>query len=306
MSGFTLGLALVLDALFGEPRALWSRWPHPAVLAGRAVAALDARLNRGGARRLAGVGAVAVLVAGGAILGLILAALPWRVAEVVVVAILVAQRSLADHVAAVAGALRLSLADGRLVVGRIVGRDTGAMDAPAVARAAIESAAENLSDGVVAPVFWFAVAGLPGILVYKAVNTADSMIGHRTPRHEAFGWAAARLDDLLNLIPARLTALLLWLAAPHLWSGRGLWRAIRRDAGRHVSPNAGWPEAAMARALGVALAGPRAYGGRLRDFPFVNDGGRRDIGAAEVTRAVAMLWRVWGIILAAALLCGLF
>ncbi|MFN3291893.1 MAG: CobD/CbiB family cobalamin biosynthesis protein, partial [Gemmobacter sp.] len=210
MSATLLIPALLLDAAFGEPRWLWSRWPHPAVLMGRAVAALDSAWNHGPSRRLRGVAAVAVLVAGAGALGLGLSSLPGGpVWEILLAAVLLAQRSLADHVQAVADALRLSLADGRLMVARIVGRDTAAMDEAAVARAAIESAAENLSDGVVAPAFWFLVAGLPGILIYKAINTADSMIGHRTPRHEQFGWAAARLDDVLNLIPARLSALLI-------------------------------------------------------------------------------------------------
>jgi adenosylcobinamide-phosphate synthase len=289
--------ALILDALAGEPEWAWRRVPHPAVLAGRAVAEMDRRLNSGGFRRLKGVAAVAVLAAGAGLAGAAIAAVPDAgVLEIVAAAVLLAQRSLVDHVAAVAQALRLSVADGRMEVARIVGRDTAAMDAPAVARAAIESAAENLSDGVVAPAFWFAVAGLPGIAVYKAVNTADSMIGHRTPRHEAFGWAAARLDDLLNLVPARLTALL--IAA--LSDGWRHWPAILRDAPRHRSPNAGWPEAAMAQALGVALSGPRSYHGARRDEPFVNPEGRHEAGAADIDRAVTILWRVWAALAACA------
>jgi adenosylcobinamide-phosphate synthase len=211
----------------------------------------------------------------------------------VVAAILLAQRSLAQHVGAVADALRLSVGDGRLAVAQIVGRDTAAMDGSDVARAAIESAAENLSDGVIAPVFWFVVAGLPGLVAYKVVNTADSMIGHRTPRHKEFGWAAARLDDVLNLIPARLTALLIAVAAraPHALP------VIWRDASLHRSPNAGWPEAAMAASLGVALAGPRSYHGERRDYPFVNGEGRHDIGADQIDAAVHLLWRTWGLAL---------
>jgi adenosylcobinamide-phosphate synthase len=178
----------------------------------------------------------------------------------------------------------------------IVGRDTAAMDGPAVSRAAIESAAENFSDGVVAPAFWMLVAGLPGILVYKAVNTADSMIGHRTPRYEAFGWAAARLDDVLNLIPARLTAGLIWLTRPRT----GVWSAIIRDARLHRSPNAGWPEAAMARVLDVALSGPRSYHGETRAYPWVHPDGRMDIGPTEIDAAVAVLWRTWAILLVVA------
>jgi adenosylcobinamide-phosphate synthase len=153
---------------------------------------------------------------------------------------------------------------------------------------------------VVAPAFWFAVAGLPGLLIYKVVNTADSMIGHRTPRYERFGWAAARLDDGLNLIPARLTALMIRAVSPGV-----RWRDIPPDARLHRSPNAGWPESAMARALGVALSGPRSYHGRMQDFPWVHPTGRRDAGAADIRRAMGVLWRVWGLLLAGALLLGL-
>jgi adenosylcobinamide-phosphate synthase len=287
----TLALAMIVDALFGEPRWLWDRLPHPAVLMGRAVAAADRRLNTGGDRRLRGVAALAGLVLAAAAAGWLLS-LAWPV-EVIAAAILLAQRSLVDHVRAVADALHLSVGDGRLAVAQIVGRDTDAMQAPDVARAAIESAAENLSDGVIAPLFWFAIAGLPGMCVYKMVNTADSMIGHRTPRHEAFGWAAARLDDVLNLIPARLTALVIALAAPR----PGTWRIVLRDARLHRSPNAGWPEAAMAGALDVALSGPRSYHGEMRAYPLVHADGRRDIGPDDIDRSVAVLWRSWALAL---------
>lgn len=281
--------ALLLDAALGEPRALWSRWPHPAVLMGRVIGCCDSRFNRGGARRVKGALVVAGLVAGAWITGRVIAALPdFGLLEVLLAAILLAQRSLADHVQAVANALRLSLEDGKRTVAMIVGRDTAPMDESAVARAAIESAAENLSDGVVAPAFWFLVAGLPGILIYKIVNTADSMIGHRTPRHEQFGWAAARLDDLLNLVPARLTAVL--IALTHGWLEAA---PILRDAPKHRSPNAGWPESALAPILDVALAGPRSYGGRMTDYPWVWPEGRRDIGPEDIDAAVRALWRVW-------------
>lgn len=296
----TLALALLLDAAFGEPRLLWSRWPHPAVLMGRAVGWLDTHLNCGTQRRLRGIAALLALVLGAGTIGLALAALPGIWADVIVGAILLAQRSLADHVRAVAAALRLSVAEGRRSVAMIVGRDTASMDQPAVARAAIESAAENLSDGVIAPAFWLLIAGLPGILIYKAVNTADSMIGHRTPRHEQFGWASARFDDLLNLIPARLTALLIWLTRPRA----GVWPAIIRDARLHRSPNAGWPESAMAQVLDIALSGPRSYHGQSRDFPWVHPQGRRDIGPDDIDAAVTVLWRTWAIGLGVALVTG--
>lgn len=298
-------LAMLLDALLGEPKILWSRLPHPAVLMGRAVAFADARLNHGPARRLKGVLAVALLVLGAALLGAVLQAF-GPVAEVIVGAILLAQKSLVQHVTAVAQGLRCGVAPGRAAVAMIVSRDTREMDRDGVARAAIESAAENLSDGVIAPLFWFLLAGLPGLLVYKIVNTADSMIGYRTPRYAAFGWAAARLDDVLNLIPARLTALL--IALP-----QGQWRAlpaIWRDARRHRSPNAGWPEAAMARALGIALAGPRAYNGQRQEFAWVNATGRRPLLAQDIEAAVAVLWQTWAWALAAvgatAAICAFF
>lgn len=291
-----LALAMVLDALLGEPRWLWSRFPHPAVLMGRAIGALDRTLNRGTHKRLNGVLCILILGVAGWVVGTLFAAL-GGLATLCVAAILLAQRSLVQHVADVAAGLRISLPEGRRMVARIVSRDTTGMDAPDCARAAIESAAENLSDGVIAPIFWFALGGLPGLVVYKCVNTADSMIGYRTPRHERFGWAAARLDDVMNWIPARITALLIALPG-------GVWRdraGIAEDARRHRSPNAGWPEAAMARALGVALAGPRSYDGTVQDFAWVNPTGRKPLGPVDIDAACAMLWRAWAIVLAVVL-----
>ncbi len=294
MSAGLLVGAMLLDATLGEPQWLWSRWPHPAVLMGRLIGWADQRVNDGAARRVKGVAVMAVLVLGAWALGHMIAAIPdGGVLEVIVAAILLAQKSLVQHVQAVGDALRLSLGQGRRAVAMIVGRDTAALEEPAVARAAIESAAENLSDGVIAPAFWFLIGGLPGILIYKITNTADSMIGHRTPRHEEFGWAAARFDDLLNLIPARLTALLIALA--HGWLDA---RPILRDAPLHRSPNAGWPEAAMAVVLDIALSGPRSYHGEMRDFPWVWPEGRRDIGPDAVDAAVSALWRAWALMLA--------
>ncbi|WP_424985009.1 adenosylcobinamide-phosphate synthase CbiB [Microbulbifer sp. S227A] len=287
-TALALVLALILDALLGEPGWLWSRLPHPAVLAGRTVGWLDRRLNRGAARRFRGAMALLLLVAIAAAAGYVLG-LVGPVVEILAAAILLAQRSLVQHVAAVAQALRRTLGDGRRTVAMIVSRDCRDMGADQVARSAIESAAENLSDGVIAPAFWFLVAGLPGLLIYKIVNTADSMIGYRNDRYLAFGWAAARLDDVLNLIPARLTGLMIALLTGQLRQ----WPAIARDARQHRSPNAGWPEAAMARALDLALAGPRSYDGQLRQLAWVNGSARKDIGAAEIDAAVAILWRVW-------------
>ena len=294
-----LVLAMVLDAIFGEPKWLWDRVPHPAIVMGRVVAKLDAALNN--KTRRAGVLAVVVLVGAALVVGVIMAALPGIWAEVIVGAMLLAQRSLVQHVQRVADAMRLSVSDGRGAVAMIVGRDVRGMDGPAVARGAIESAAENLSDGVIAPVFWFAVAGLPGLLVYKIVNTADSMIGYRTEKYEAFGWAAAKFDDVLNWIPARLTALLIWTVAEQ----KASWRDIIDDAALHRSPNAGWPEAAMAPALGVSLSGPRSYDGAHETFPWVNPDGRKDAGPNDVDRAIGLLWKAWAMTLAVAVVIAL-
>jgi adenosylcobinamide-phosphate synthase len=203
-------------------------------------------------------------------------------------------------VARVADALdNAGVTGGREAVSHIVGRDVAVLDVAGIARAAIESLAENFSDGVVAPVFWMLIAGLPGAAVYKAVNTADSMIGHRTPRYQAFGWAAARLDDLLNLPASRLSAFLIIAAAsvtPRA-SASGAWRAVRRDAGRHRSPNAGYPEAAMAGALGLALAGPRSYGGVRVDDALMGDG-RRAADAGDIRAALGLYRRADGLLIA--------
>ncbi|WP_103332397.1 adenosylcobinamide-phosphate synthase CbiB [Pseudotabrizicola formosa] len=288
-----LFFAMLLDAAFGEPKAIWDRVPHPAVLMGRVVSGLDRRLNAGRQRRAKGVAALVVMVLGAYALGRLIASVPdFGVLEGLVAAILLAQKALVDHVRAVAEGLRHSLPAGRQAVAMIVGRDTAALDGPGVARAAIESAAENLSDGVIAPAFWFLIGGLPLMLVYKITNTADSMIGHRTERHEAFGWASARFDDLLNLIPARLTAVL--IAVAH---GRLTVRPVLRDAPLHRSPNAGWPEAAMAVVLDVALSGPRAYHGVMSAFPWVWPEGRRDAGPDDVDAACRALWRTWALML---------
>ncbi len=303
-------LALVVEAGAGYPRRVLRAIGHPVVWAGALIALLDRRLNRpdrsAGARRRAGLLALAVLlgasIASAALAQAAASALPFdTVVTAVLASTLLAQRSLYEHVARVAAALEAGgLAAGRVAVSHIVGRDPEALDEHGVCRAAIESLAENFSDGVVAPAFWLAAAGLPGAAAYKAVNTADSMVGHRTPRHEAFGWAAARLDDLVNLPASRLSALLL-VAAAALLPGAdagAAWRAVRRDARRHRSPNAGWPEAAMAGALGLALAGPRSYGGRVVEDALMGDG-RREATAADIRRALRLF------LVADALLVGL-
>jgi adenosylcobinamide-phosphate synthase len=301
-----LAIALAIDAVLGEPEWLWSRVPHPVVLAGRLIGWLDWRLNKPGdtpnQQRAGGVAAVVLLAGGGVMLGEIIAWLPggdvWTALSA---AILLSHRSLVQHVEAVAAGLTEGLDEGRRAVSMIVGRAPESLDEHGVARAAVESAAENFADGVVAPAFWFLVGGLPGLIVYKLVNTADSMIGHRTEKHRHFGWAAARLDDLMNLAPARLTAVVFAVAD---LSVRGL-RTAWRDAAGHRSPNAGWPEASAASILGLALAGPRRYGDETVDDPWMNPEGRREADADDVTGAVNLLWRGWGVMFGGTLLAAL-
>ncbi len=291
--------ALALDAIIGDPDAVWRRWPHPVVWIGRLIAWGDGALNRPDrsepARRAAGtatlVGLVGLALGAGWAVEAGLRQLPGGPVLVALAAsILLAQRSLYDHVARVRDAFGAGgLPAARAAVSMIVGRDPDSLDAGGVARAAIESAAENFSDGVAAPAFWFACLGLPGLLAYKAVNTADSMVGHLSDRHRAFGWASARFDDLVNLVPARLSGLLVALAAPAAGGSQvAAWRVMWRDARLHRSPNAGWPEAAMAGALGIALAGPRVYASGTVDDPYLN----RDGGVAtpdDIARALRVM-----------------
>jgi len=288
---------LVIDALFGDMPAIFRRIPHPVVVAGRAIAFFDRKLNRESrseiSRRERGIVTVVVLVGGVALFGLVIericrGSLIGAAFETMLIAVLVAQRSLYEHVAAVAVGLKSSgLAGGRGGVRRIVGRDPMSLDEHGVARAAIESLAENFSDGVVAPVFWYLLLGLPGLFAYKMANTLDSMIGHRTLRYRSFGWAAARLDDVLNAVPALASGLLLAAAAVFAKNGRPghALATMLRDGRKHHSPNAGWPESAMAGALGLALAGPRRYPeGRVAD-PWLGDGSAR-AGSADIIRAL--------------------
>jgi adenosylcobinamide-phosphate synthase len=291
--------ALTLDALIGDPDFVWRRIPHPVVLFGALIGRLDGSLNRVAwsfaQRRLAGVIALLIVLTVAIGIGVAVDRLLRRVpaSEVwiaLAASVFIAQRSLHDHVERVRAAFDSGIDAARRAVSMIVGRDPESLDEAGISRAAIESTAENFSDGVVAPAFWFALFGLPGLLAYKAVNTADSMIGHRSERHAAFGWAAARLDDVLNLIPARLSGLIIALIAP-LAGGRigTSLRVMVRDARLHRSPNAGWPEAAMAAALGLALAGPRRYGAIIVDDPFVNAEGRRDATPIDIAAALRML-----------------
>jgi adenosylcobinamide-phosphate synthase len=312
--------ALLIEAILGYPDWLTRHIGHPVVWMGKLIDLLDARLNRptwtARSRRGAGALALLILIIAVAVPSVVLEcglrALPFGALAVAFAAsTLIAQRSLYDHVARVADALdRDGLAAGRAAVTHIVGRDPDSLDAAGVARAAIESLAENFSDAVVAPAFWLILGGLAGGAVYKAINTADSMIGHRTARHQAFGWGAARLDDLVNLPAARLAAVLIVAAAvltPGLptYAATAAWAALRRDAARHRSPNAGYPEAATAGALGLKLAGPRFYGG-VRVADACMGDGRWEATATDIRVALALCQRanaiVIGLVAALALL----
>jgi adenosylcobinamide-phosphate synthase len=310
-----LYFGLAIDALFGEMGPLFHHFAHPVVLAGRAIQFFEARLNRPirGARdwRVRGVATVIVLVGAAAGLGWLIewvcrTSLAGAVAEAFIIGVLLAQRSLYNHVAAVSSALiHGGVISGRLAVSQIVGRDPESLDGAGIARAAIESLAENFSDGVLAPVFWYLVAGLPGLFAYKMANTLDSMIGHRSERYHAFGWAAARLDDLLNLIPAPITGLLLAFAAifDREHSAMGALRIMLRDGRKHRSPNAGWPEAAMAGALGLSLAGPRNYHEGTVDDPYLGDGSPIAT-PQDINRALNLYFRACVIL--SALILGAF
>ena len=314
---FALALAaLAVDAVVGDPPALYRRVPHPVAVIGRGIAILEARLNDGSvsdARRLVRGGAVVLLVTlgaagAGAALHALASAMPAAPAgaavEAIVASVLVAGRSLHDHVREVARSLETGLGEARAAVAHLVGRDPASLDGPGVARAAVESLAENFADGVVAPLFWYVLLGFPGLLGYKAINTLDSMIGHRDARYRWFGRVAARVDDAASWIPSRLAAALL-VGAAFVVPGASAPAALRaafRDARHHRSVNAGWPEAAMAGALGFAVAGPRRYGGRTVEDAWMGDG-RRDLGTEDV-RAALRLYGGATALLAAVLAAG--
>ena len=285
-------LSLALERLVGYPNALVARIGHPVIWMGRLIGLLDTRLNN--RTRGRGVLALILLLLTTALVTVpitwALRAIPfgWAI-EAILATSLLAQKSLRDAVKAVAVSLTRSLPEGRTAVSHIVGRDPQALDEAGVSRAAIESLAESTSDGVIAPLCFLILGGLPGIALYKAVNTADSMIGHKTERHLQFGRAAARFDDLLNLIPARLTALLIAGAAFFIKGAHPetAWSTALSDAKKHESPNAGWPEAAFAGALGLQLGGPRSYEGEPVDLPSFGTG-RADLGPADIERAMTL------------------
>ena len=274
---------LAVEAAFGWPARFTTAIGHPVIWIGTLIASLDARWNRGRHRRAAGIVLLGVLIGLSAAAGIAIERIAgpgWGSMIVILVATAgLAQRSLHDHVAAVLAPLATGdLAAARSAVARIVGRDTAALEEAGIATAAIESLAESFCDGVVAPAFWFLLLGLPGLCAAKAINTADSMVGHRTPRHAAFGWASARADDVVNFIPARIAGVLLCLA------GRGGWRTMWHNAPAHASPNGGWPEAAMAGVLRRRLGGPVAYDGEHAPRARLGDGPPPD--AADLTRAL--------------------
>ncbi len=304
-------LALILERLAGYPDRLHAAIRHPVVWMGWLVDRLERTLNpadgSAGIRRRGGAAALGALLAATLIvtlpITLFLRMLPGGlVIEALLASTLLSQKSLRQHVAAVADGLDTGIDDARVAVSHIVGRDPQQLDASDISRAAIESLAENASDGVTAPLFWLVIAGLPGIALYKAINTADSMIGHRSPRYADFGWASARLDDAVNLPASRLTGLVFALAAGlgDRAGGRAAWRAMRRDAGRHQSPNAGWPEAAMAGAVGIRLGGPRSYGGAVTELAWMGEG-RTALTAADIRAALTIYGRALNLLLAAAL-----
>ncbi|WP_336814008.1 adenosylcobinamide-phosphate synthase CbiB [Bosea sp. MMO-172] len=303
-----LVLALTIEAAFGYPQRFYAAIGHPVTWIGWLIGWLDRGLNREAAsfpaRKAMGVLALVLLLAITTTLSMLIQRLCLSfgllglIPLAPIASTLIAQRSLYEHVARVAEGLeRDGLEGGRRAVSMIVGRNPQTLDEAGVSRAAIESLAENFSDGIIAPAFWLGVGGLPGIAAYKAINTADSMIGHRTPRHLAFGWAAARLDDLVNLPASRLTALLLIVSGmlDRNADAAGAWRALRRDAGQHRSPNAGWPEAAMAGALGLRLAGPRVYGETRIEDHWMGEG-RAGANAADIRRALTLYKRSCGLL----------
>ena len=308
-------LALLIERRFGYPQQLIDSIGHPVIWFGRLIDYLEQRLNRPDRepqdRRGRGVIALGILLLATLVTTLLVQqavrAVPggW-VFEILLATAFLAQKELARAVRAVADALDVSLEAGREAVSHIVGRDPHALDEAGVSRAAIETLAESTSDGIVAPLFWLVLLGLPGIVLYKAINTADSMIGHHNERYRDYGWAAARLDDLVNWVPARLTAVLITAACfftPHASPGAA-WATARRDARKHASPNSGWPEAAFAGALGFSLGGPRSYDGELVDLPAFGTG-KRDLVDSDILRALELYRSTLNVTLAVSVMLAL-
>lgn len=304
-------LSLLIERFTGYPDAVYRLAGHPVEWMGRLVTAGEGLLNRPETSqaegRLRGMAALAVvllpvLTAAWAISGFLSQFTGGWIIEALIATSLVAQKSLRDHVTAVVQGLDHSVERGREAVARMVGRDPAELDESGVSRAALESLAENTSDGVVAPILWYVLLGLPGIALYKAINTADSMVGHKTERHRDFGWAAARLDDLANLPASRLTGMLFAAAAQTRFGT--VWRTTARDAPRHVSPNSGWPEAALASGLGISLGGPRSYEGITVDLAAMGEG-RSELTRDDIHRGIALHDRAISLLFLAVLVCAI-
>jgi len=315
MHYFVAPLALLLERRIGYSQRLVDMIGHPVMWFGRLIDWLETRLNTPSRsakqKREAGIVALAVLLAVALAATLVVQnfvrSLPqgWIV-EVLLATPFLAQKELARAVIAVTEALEHSLEAGRRAVSHIVGRDPNALDEAGVARAAIETLAESTSDGVVAPVFWLLLLGLPGVVLYKAINTADSMVGHKNARYRDYGWASARLDDVVNWIPARISAMLITAACffvPHA-SPTAAWATARSDARKHASPNSGWPEAAFAGALGFSLGGPRSYDGEVVNLPSFGTG-KRDLKGSDILRALQLYRMTLNVLLVASVAAAL-
>ena len=307
-------LALMVERFAGYPKPLHDRFGHPVEWIGRLISALDRALNRPerptAENRFRGLMALALVLLAAFVPAWLMSKLlsyigiGWIV-EALIATAFIAQSSMRDHVRAVHRALGSSLVEARRAVAKIVGRDTATLDESAIARAALESLAENTSDGVVAPAFWYALLGLPGLVVYKAINTADSMIGHKSERYASFGWAAARLDDVVNLPCSRLTGVL-FAGAAGLFDAtraRTVFTMMRKHAPAHLSPNAGWPEAALAAALEIRLGGPRSYAGRTVDLAWMGDG-RAALGRRDIRAGLKLYGRATALLFALTLICA--
>ena len=287
-------IALILDYLIGDPNKVWSKIPHPAVIMGKLISWFDYNFNFGSALKFKGIFAIFSLSIMACLIGQFIHSLPdYGLIELLITAILLAHNSLVKHVKDVLIGLNNSLNEGRNAVACIVGRQTKNLDESNVSRAAVESAAENFSDAVIAPIFWYLLLGLPGLFLYKMTNTADSMIGYKSEKYLLFGFGAAKFDDLMNWIPSRICGTLMCAA----YLSKSNFLIMLKDAKLHASPNAGWPEAAMASILNVALAGPRSYHGKLTHYEFINSSGRHDMDRTDINDALKVLNRSWLILI---------
>ena len=287
-------IALILDYLIGDPNKVWSKIPHPAVIMGKLISWFDYNFNFGSALKFKGIFAIFSLSIMACLIGQFIHSLPdYGLIELLITAILLAHNSLVKHVKDVLIGLNNSLNEGRNAVACIVGRQTKNLDESNVSRAAVESAAENFSDAVIAPIFWYLLLGLPGLFLYKMTNTADSMIGNKSEKYLLFGFGAAKFDDLMNWIPSRICGTLMCAA----YLSKSNFLIMLKDAKLHASPNAGWPEAAMASILNVALAGPRSYHDKLTDYEFINSSGRHDMDKTDINDALKVLNRSWFILI---------